>query len=202
MRNLFAVFVLSLTATTSVVAQTTLPFTFAPGTVAKASEVNANFQALLTAINKLEEKVSKLEGQISKEDVVGTYVLSTFNVRVSSGGTGESPRVEHTATNGTATFSLDMDMNGTFSVSGEANYGLELVFNFQNGPPSTSATAAIQPSTPGPIIGGTWSLSGRTLAITSPSGVSGEFTAAAGGRLFIGVTQGQTQHLLFLVRTN
>jgi hypothetical protein len=50
MRHLFAGLLLFAFSST-VLAQTAVPYIFTPGTAAKASEINANFKALVTAIN-------------------------------------------------------------------------------------------------------------------------------------------------------
>lgn len=183
---------------TPLFAQTTLPYTFAPGTVAKASEVNANFQALLAAVNKL-------EGAITAADVAGTYALASFGVNMTGvpppGATGgSSARIEHTSTNGVATFNA----NGTFSVSPETTTGGAVVFSFLNQAGTVvTATAASQNAAPPPTVGGTWTLSGKTLTLAVTGGGGGTFTAAVGSRVFIGVNgDSASQDLHFLIRTN
>ena len=207
MRYLMAGLMLFSAVNTTVAAQTTLPFTFAPGTVAKASEVNANFQALLTAINRL-------EGQISAADVAGTYSIASLGLYVNStpqaGMMSNNGRVEHISSNGTAT----LNANGTFSVTQETTSGSALVFDFLKGsvmiPPSVVAPVVVtaqvetQNAAPPPTGSGTWSLSGKTLTLTTSNG-GGTFTAAVGGRLFIGITpspDNKSQDLHILIRTN
>jgi hypothetical protein len=185
----------------AVSAQTTLPYTFAPGTVAKASEVNANFQALLTAINKL-------EGPVTAAGVAGTYVLAGLSLYMTStpqsGTMSNNARMEHNSTKATAV----LNANGTFSFSQETSNGSAMLFDFlkNNGTNTvTNATAIAQPNTSPPESGGTWTLSGNTLTITTNTGGMGTFTAAAGGRLFIGVDaspDNTSQELHILIRTN
>lgn len=107
----------------AVSAQTTLPYTFAPGTVAKASEVNANFQALLTAINKL-------EGPVTAAGVAGTYVLAAVSLYMNStpqsGVMSNGARIEHNSTKATAVFNSD----GTFSFSQGTSNGAAMLLNF------------------------------------------------------------------------
>lgn len=180
-------------------AQTTLPYTFAPGTVAKASEVNANFQALLTAINKL-------EGPVTPAGVAGNYVLTGLSLNMSStaqaGTSSNNARVEHSAVNATAVFNSD----GTFAFPQESSSGSAMAFDFfKSGANVINATATTQLSTSPPSGGGTWSLSGNTLTITLNGGGGGTFTAAAGGKIFIGVDSSpdsKSQDLHFLIRTN
>lgn len=60
------------------------PYTFTAGTKARASEVNANFDALYTEVNSLESKIIDYESQIqelqnTKADINGSY-LNRFAV--------------------------------------------------------------------------------------------------------------------------
>ena len=198
MRYLIAGLILSIAVNTTVAAQTTLPFTFAPGTVAKASEVNANFQALLTAINRL-------EGQISAADIPGTYALASMGFYIDStpqsGMMTNNARVEQISTNATATFNA----NGTFILTQETTNGSALALDFlKNGSNVVTAQAVTQSAAPPPTGSGTWSLSGRTLTVTTSNG-GGTFTAAVGGRLFIGINpspDNKSQDLHVLIRTN
>lgn len=197
MRYIISILML-LASITDVSAQTTLPFTFAPGTVAKASEVNANFQALLAAINRL-------EGQISAADIPGTYALASMSVYLDStpqsGMMTNNARVEQISSNATATFNV----NGTFTLTQETTNGSALAFDFlKNGANVVTAQAVTQSAAPPPTGSGTWSFSGRTLTITTGNG-GGTFTAAVGGRLFIGINappDNKSQDLHVLIRTN
>src|SRR5258706_4460391 len=98
-------------------AQTTVPNTFTRGTAAKASEVNANFQALATAIDNLGSRVSKLEGTITATDVAGTYAFASLEAETFTGANvnvASSVGIIHHQ-NGNGTFTLNA--NGTFSFS-------------------------------------------------------------------------------------
>jgi hypothetical protein len=144
MRYLIASFMLSFAVNTMVTAQTILPFTFAPGTVDKAPVVNANFQALLTAINRL-------EGQISAADIPGTYALASMGVYLDStpqsGIMTNNARVEQISSNATATFNA----NGTFTLTQETTNGSALAFDFlKNGLNVVTAQAVTQSAAPPP----------------------------------------------------
>jgi hypothetical protein len=103
-----------LACVTSTSAQVTIPHTFLPNTPARASEVNANFQALKTSVDNLKTtidaltmRVSKLEGPIAAADLNGTYRvhgIQTDLVPELTAGFDESV-VESISYTGTATFS-------------------------------------------------------------------------------------------------
>ena len=76
---------------------------------------------------------------------------------------------------------------------------------FKSGANVINATATAQANVSPPSGGGTWSLSGSTLTLSLNGGGSGTFTAAVGGKLFIGVDaspDNKSQDLHFLIRTN
>src|SRR5687767_1265551 len=112
MRHAFAAIALSILATASS-AQVSVPFTFSAGSAARASEVNGNFQALVTGINALADRVTKLEGNIVTADLVGTYAWSGLQVGLIAGGT-----VETISYSGTATLAADGTLSGTLSERG------------------------------------------------------------------------------------
>jgi VCBS repeat-containing protein len=188
-----------------VFAQTTVPNTFTAGTAAKASEVNANFHALATAIDNLESRVSKLEGTLTAADVAGTYAFASLeaetitnaNVNVAS----SQGIVHHQSSNGTFTFNA----NGTFSFSAPNNSS-KLTFSL-----NTATATETQETVPGSGTG-TWSLSGKILTISvGGGGPTVAFTLAAGPGLFINIsnsfvtssTSAASDHLLLiLMRTN
>ncbi|HSW15171.1 MAG TPA: hypothetical protein VLI06_20145 [Solimonas sp.] len=119
MRNMLAG-LLILTVGSSAFAAS-VPNTFTAGSPAKASEVNANFAALVSAVNALETKVATLQtkvtalesanGPLTMDDVVGTYRLLALK---SETGSSEAVKRFHSAsatTDGTVTF----NSNGTFT---------------------------------------------------------------------------------------
>jgi len=182
-------------------AQTTVPNTFTAGTAAKASEVNANFQALATAIDNLGSRVSKLEGTLSTADVAGTYAFASLEVETFTGANVNVASslgiVHHQNGNGTFTFNA----NGTFTFS-QTTSSSKLTFLLN----SASATETIE-TIPGTATG-TWTLSGKILTINISGGPTIPFTLAAGPGLFINISNivsssGASDHqLLFLMRTN
>jgi hypothetical protein len=177
-------------------AQTTVPFAFAAGTTAKASEVNADFQALATAIDNLASRVSKLEGTLSVGDVAGTYNIVAMGLEVNAPSTTNSS-VIHATSSGNVT----LDANGTFSWSQsltDAKLSISL-----GAPGSTAATTFSSTET----HSGTWSLSGKILTLSFLGGLAQPFFDAAGSSLFITTnvdfSGGDLRHtLFFLVRAN
>ena len=99
----FAALVLAGTAS----AQVSVPNTFAAGTPARAAEVNANFQALVTAMNSLSTRVSKLEGNIVSSDLVGTYTVNQFQTELGASSSTSAGRVAVYTGGGTVTFAVD-----------------------------------------------------------------------------------------------
>jgi len=167
-------------------AQTAVPNTFTPGTPAQASQVNANFQALTTAIDALSARVAILEGTLTSAEAAGTYSFSNLSVDISGTPTGvNGATLEHRTMLGTVT--LNTDGTGSFSGVTEnvTNLGLP-------GSASTSIAPLVTTSTTGGgSMGITWSLSGSTIILNSipiaGNLVSLSFQHAAGGRLFISV---------------
>jgi hypothetical protein len=163
-------------------AQTTVPFTFSAGSAAKASEVNGNFQALVSSLNALATRVAKLEGQITTADVAGTYTISGLQ-------TGLIPpqTVETIAYSGSVTLAA----NGTYTAVLLGN-GFDLVVG-----------GARTLHTTNDNLGGTWSLSGNTVALTGD--IPAQFATAAGGRVLVTSSFNNTDGsnvLLVFVRSN
>lgn len=166
-------------------AQTAVPYTFSSGTPAKASEVNANFQALATAIDGLATRVNKLEGQITSADIVGTYTSRIHQVGVQQ-GTGATEAITY---EGSLTFAAD----GTFTSTSVGHV------NDVGGPSTISEP-----------FSGAWSVSGNTVTITLTGQTTPySFFGIAGGRLLISTIYGvdTTSHvgsnnLMILVRSN
>lgn len=100
-----------------------VPNTFTAGAPARASEVNANFAALVTAVNALEAKVATLEtkvtaleaanGPLTMADVVGSYHLMGIKTKTGSKAVDRRFKSGSSSTEGTVTFSG----NGTFTAS-------------------------------------------------------------------------------------
>lgn len=195
---------LLLALNSTVLAQTTVPFTFTSGTAAKASEVNADFQALATAIDNLTARVSKLEGQFTAADVAGTYAFMSLEVEI---GTGLVSMIHHASGNGSVT----LNANGAFSFNA-TDHSSHLALNFSvvkggTGGTVTDATLTANTTTASTPQNdsGTWSLSGKTLTLIFSSGQSVAFIGATGPSLFmnaINTPDGRDQSLVFLIRTN
>ena len=114
----------------NVLAQASVPNTFVAGNPAKAAEVNANFQALVNAINSVSARVANLEGEITSSDLVGTYALHQFQTEL---GGGSSERVEVYTGGGTVTLAAD----GTGTISGNTELGHNLNLKTELWPQST-----------------------------------------------------------------
>jgi hypothetical protein len=187
---------LLLVFSSTVLAQTTVPFIFPPGPAAGArfSEVNANFQALATAIDALTARVSKLERPLTAADVAGTYAFISLEVET---GTGTTSMVHHAIGNGSATLNDD----GTFSLSATDNSShLNLIFS------GTSLTANTTTDSASLNDSGTWSLDGKVLTLVfSGAQISVPFINAAGPSLFLSAvlsTDRRDHSLVFLIRIN
>jgi hypothetical protein len=146
-------------------AQVTVPFTFGPGTPARAAEVNSNFQALVTAVNNLGARVSKLEGQITAADIAGVYKWSGLQIGLIVGGT-----VESISYSGTVTLAADGTFTGTL-----AGRGFDLFPGGNRLPHTTNDN-----------IAGTWTLSGsNTVTLTGLGDDPATFDSAARGQMLV-----------------
>lgn len=159
----FAALVLAGTAS----AQVSVPNTFAAGTPARAAEVNANFQALVTAMNSLSTRVSKLEGNIVSSDLVGTYTVNQFQTELGASSSTSAGRVAVYTGGGTVTFAVD----GSATWSGQTELGHQLNL------PSLTLTAINNPQATSTT---TWSYSGGKVTFFGTT-----FTVVSGGRLLI-----------------
>jgi hypothetical protein len=155
----------------SALAQTTVPHIFTPGTPARAAEVNANFQALATAIDNVIARVNKLEGgAVTEADVVGNYRLSFLQVGISqvAVGIGETEAISY---DGTFTFAADHTFTSTFI--GRVNDG--------RGPHTDDGT-----------IAGTWNLANNNVTFTISGQAPMVFHCAAGCRVLFGTIWGSS----------
>lgn len=104
---------LLLLLSSAVFAETTVPYTFVSGTAAKASEVNADFAALVTAINNLEAKVTALEAKVvpsTAASLAGTYDVYEVTIDVDDLGIHSGLQyygIAGSAASGTAVFNAD-----------------------------------------------------------------------------------------------
>lgn len=140
MRYLF-VCCLILVLSTPTFAQTTVPNTFTSGAPANADEVNANFNALLTAINVLEAKVAALESadnSLTIADVAGAYKLLSLSTKTGSNAANHRIATGSRTEEAVVTFNL----NGTFSYLGDqksSEFRVKTV-NCASGAANTSST--------------------------------------------------------------
>lgn len=157
-----------------------VPNTFTAGTPAVASQVNANFAALVDAVTSLESRVNKLEGQgLTAADLAGTYSVAVLSTSTTA-PQANNGRMEHVASSGT----LTLNANGTFSLSGSVT-GFALVWNFSGSNPVATAAVTANSFTNSPPNSGTWGFSGNTLLLTFSAGETASLTGTVGGRLFI-----------------
>jgi hypothetical protein len=166
-------------------AQTTVPNTFTSGTPARSSEVNANFQALTTAIDALADRVERLEGEVSTTDIAGTYATNIFQIGVdipsgsTEGITYQGPMI--------------LAADGTFSITFTG------AKNDDAGPGADNGS-----------LTGTWTLTGSTVTLTSAEMSEGPVVlhSVAGSRLLIGMFFGSNaidyghNNIIVLVRAD
>jgi len=184
MRNTLVAFLVAL-ATPCVFADASVPNTFSPGAPARAADVNANFSALVSAINAVGARVSKLEGQITQADLAGTYSIQRFQTEM-SGDPGSHIAVY------VAGGSVTLVADGTGSFVGPAETGTQMNVQARTVGPFSGAGG-----NSGPI---TWSYSGGVVNM-----LGGTLNVVAGGRLLIKVgstSSDGSAHVMLLTRTN
>ncbi len=167
-------------------AQTSVPNTFVAGQPAKAADVNADFQALVTAINALTTRVTKLEGTtVAAADLAGTWTFIGYQDEIDNGG-----GIQHETYTGSCTLTAT-----TYSCSTSGS----IVSNAGGGGWHTSS----ETGTPS----GTLTLSGSTVTL---SGGVPSLTVSAGGSILVGVqstpntnaTNGGTDQTLIVLMKN
>ena len=169
----------------SATAQVVVPNTLVAGAAAKAADVNANFQALATAINGLASRVAKAEGQLVAADLAGTYTLSRLQSEIGVG------KVAHYVSGGTLTLAA----NGTGTLSGLTEVGTQVNF-----PVGTAGTQTAINRTDG-VNTLSWSYTGGRVVFAD----FGSLSVADGGRLLISSsanTADGTSVMLLFVRTH
>lgn len=200
-----ALIAFSFTACSAVWAATTVPFTFVAGNAAKASEVNANFEALAAAIdvqveiNKVQTaeiaalttRVTKLDtpSAVTAADLVGTYSLNVYRTELFSDDIS-SGSVTAVSSQGT----IQLFANGTVTMSNSIASS-KLLIQFAPNPTLLSGSVgADSGSFTWSLVNGQVSLFGNLFAI------------ASGGRLLVGTTSevgiSRTNGIVVLVRTN
>ncbi len=167
MRHLGLICLLTLgTLGNPAIAQVTVPHTFTSGTPAKASEVNAYFQALVTAINSVSDRVAKLEGTITAADIVGTYQFENLQVGIDV----PSGDPEVIGYHGPIIFNANGTFTCTFTGALHSGTGLE---------PDDGT------------IDGTWTYAdGKVTFTITGETIANTLYAVNGGELLAGVIQG------------
>lgn len=200
MRNLIrsSIVALSLVVfSATAVAATTVPFTFTAGTPATASEVNANFQALATAIDTLTTtnaalttQIAKLDGTtpVTAADMAGTYKVQIYNTQIGSDTTTLSA-ITNKVYSIVGTMTLLANGTGTWIYTGSGSYdqingstGLPNIVYFNDISGSQSIT---------------WTLTG-SLFSTSLGGGPG-CQLSMGGRLCVATSEILGESSLFLL---
>lgn len=151
-------------------AQTTVPHIFTPGTPARATEVNQNFQALATAIDGVAARLAKFEGTapVTDSDIVGTYHYSNLQIGTVWTGTNAT-HVEAITYEGTFVFAADHTFSAVFTGKQNDN----------NGPLADDGQ-----------LEGTWSLSGGVLSASTPGSAPIALNCALACRLMVTTLEG------------
>lgn len=163
--------------------QTILPYTFTKNSDIKPASLQADFNVSLTAINGLSARVSKLEGNITAADLVGTYAIHGFQTELAPN------YVSNYLEQGIATLAAD----GSLTISGNTEKGWQLRLD------TTPRTTLVINNPPEPFAS-TWSYSDGTVNTPEIS-----LSVVAGGRLLVGVTTNPTdgtQVIILATRTN
>lgn len=199
-KKLVAFLVLSV-AGVAVYAVTT-PNTFVAGQPAVASQVNANFSALVTAINNIEARLDALEGTLTEALIPGIYQFKGVELLFHKPAGATFVEFEH----GVQDFIVTLNSDKTLTVTGGSEKGS--LFNFDYATGGASSLQVFNNPATNPPLTGTWSLSGRTLTFVVPGGTPGgaKFTAVS-RNLFVGVEQPEAtatdtnEDLNLLIRT-
>lgn len=161
--------------------------TFTSGSAAQASEVNANFAALITAINDNNDRIADLEaanGDVTAlSDVVSgsTYQLffSGGIIELDEGGGGN---LEHFGGNTVLVFNSDGSLGETFNESGRF-ISLDQQFCDQEG---LNCEHFVDTWDDVNEVGtGSWAVSGQDLNVTWADGDSETFKLSANGEILM-----------------
>lgn len=141
--------------------------TFSASTPAVAAEVNANFAALIAAINDNSQRIDALESVVGDGSVAGTYTFIELAVELAanSGTAVEDGYSEITTFSSSGSFTLDA--NGTFN--GTINENRSSLVDAVNGDCLSSCRQAFDPDFGNPgsePLSGTWTDDGATVTLT------------------------------------
>lgn len=141
--------------------------TFSANTPAVASQVNANFDALITAINDNNSRIAALEAAAPTNNVSGkTYALEQIGILLRGNNSDYI-----TAGNLSQSYTLTLSASNTFSFTGTENEGeIGLNGTVTRWEDNTAISAT-----------GTWAQSGNTLTLTFEDLSTVAFTVASNG---------------------
>jgi len=192
---------LGLSLVSAIAIGASVPNTFTAGDIARAADMNANFQALVSAVTSLENRVTALEAPapITMATIAGTYKYASLEVEL-FGAPGVNGNAS--ANGGALTGTVTLDANGTFSgsISGGKTSSTVSINQApshshaqpgggQTGPAQVGSTvsAALANNTENDSPTGTWTISNGEVVVNDSSGDAFTFQAVAGGKMLIGV---------------
>jgi hypothetical protein len=151
---------------------------------------SADLAAVLADITALKERVRRLEGNLTADEVAGTYTLYLHQTAI-LGSAAQATGVENLISVGT----FQVEANGVFTYAGtESGSNAPL---YSPGPRQT----VNRPDS----ASGTWQYSAGGLQLTFDGGGTETWTGAVGGRLFIGADSTAadgTATLILIVKNN
>jgi hypothetical protein len=173
----FLILAAALVLSSSAGAQTSVPNTFTANTPANAEDVNANFGALVTAINALDTRVTALEagggggGALTMADVAGTWQVHSLETEHAARDDAGASILGSYLIDSTVT----LNANGTFSISDTDNgvRVLTTVFKGPCDPAVPEGAACVYDNIINDVVEGgtdsdtgTWTLSGQIITLT------------------------------------
>jgi hypothetical protein len=186
-KNVFRLLALSLLSSAALAAS--VPNTFTAGDTARASDMNANFAAVVTALNTLEAKVAALEAVVGPQtmaSLAGTYDLFDVAVDVDSAGAGQAT-IAGLAVYGTVVFNA----NGTGSNSSNTQYRQVALATSTVDANNTNTTVQVSSNPWTNSDPFSWSFANGVVTVTTPAG-NASFRVV--GQLLIGniLNEGQS----------
>jgi len=169
-----------------------VPNTFTAGTPAVASQVNANFTALVNAATALETKAAALETKVTAletkvaalesvntaltaADVVGTYKLLSLESETGSNAGNHTITSASGSSNVSLTFTATSDTGGTFTYSAvnkSAGFRAQGPDCTNSGCTSTGYVSTNGTPDESDSGSGTWALGANNTVVVSPPGSS------------------------------
>lgn len=140
--------------------------------------LQADDAATKANVTTLQTAVSKLSGNITAADLVGTYSVAGFQTELDPLVATSVPPVQATINSSAYSESFTLNADGTGSAQGTQN-GWRLV----QGPWSVNS---FQGPGAGATLNLTWTYSGGVLSIAFSNGNAGQFLVGAGGRVILG----------------